>query len=263
VRLDWVSIIESAYRVDLDEESWLTGVLEASRPALDRGVGIAGLLYDASNRDSLVPLRFIAVGGPEGVSPDLCMRQIQEGEPDAAFLEQTFGRLQCDLVSRTFGQRFPEVLSHLKQLGIKDMLAVNGTDPSGIGCFLTGNLPGRPVLSEGLHTTWSRVAAHLAAGYRLQRRIAKQPQSLDDQAVITPAGKTEHAEGEAKERAAREAIRDAVVTLERARAHKAGGSARGVAALAGVGGCALDAGRPLRYGRTALRDRESQRCRRA
>jgi DNA-binding CsgD family transcriptional regulator len=215
MRVDWINIIEAAYRVDQDQDSWLAGVLDACRPALDRGAGIAGMLYDASTRNELVPLRFMSVGGPEGISPALCVQQIEQGDLDAQFVERTFGRLQCDLVSRTFGLRFPEVLAHLKQLGIKDMLAVNGTDPTLMGCFLTGNIPRRPVLTDGLHMSWSRIAAHLAAGYRLQRRLGDN--DAGDEAVITPGGRTEHAEGIAKAREARENLRDAVITLERVR----------------------------------------------
>lgn len=217
---DWLGVVEAAYRTDLDEQQWLDGVLDAARPMLDHRVGIAALLYDASTMSSLVPLRFITSGTPQGLRAEECMGLIAESSPDPAFLARTFGALSCGLVSQTFGEGFPRVLEHLRPFGVVDMLAVNGVDPSLKGCFLTGNLPptkGSPLASR-TRSMWTRISAHLAAGYRVRRRlIPDQPAPDGVEAVLTPAGRLEHAEGPAREREAREALRDSVQLLERAR----------------------------------------------
>ena len=107
---DWLGLVEAAYRTDLDEQQWLSGVLDASRPMLDHRAGIAALLYDASTMDTFVPLRFITSGAPDGLHHERCMQMIQESSPDSEFLVRTFGELSCGLVSQTFGAGFPRVL---------------------------------------------------------------------------------------------------------------------------------------------------------
>jgi len=217
---DWLAVVESAYRTDLDEQQWLAGVLDAARPMLDHRVGIAALLYDASSMNTFVPLRFITSGAPQGLRSEECLQLIQASSPSPEFLARTFGALSCGLVSQTFGVGFPRVLEHLRRFGVVDMLAVNGVDPSLMGCVLTGNLP--PTASARLasrtRAMWSRISVHLAAGYRMHRRLsADEGASASVEAVLTPAGKVEHAEGLAREKAARDALCDSVQLLERAR----------------------------------------------
>ena len=217
---DWLGVVEAAYRTDLDEQQWLGGVLEAVRPMLDHRVGIAALLYDASSMSALVPLRFITSGTPHGLQSEECMRLIQESAPNPEFLARTFGALSCGLVSQTFGAGFPRVLEHVKPFGVVDMLAVNGVDPSLMGCFLTGNLPSEAsaTLASRTRAMWTRVSAHLAAGYRVRRRLGADGDSASGvEAVFGPGGKLEHAEGPAREKEAREALRDSVQLLEHAR----------------------------------------------
>jgi DNA-binding CsgD family transcriptional regulator len=214
---DWLAVVESAYRTDLDEQKWLDGVLDAARPMLDHRVGIAALRYDASSMSALVPLRFITSGTPRGLRSEECMRLIQESSPNPEFLARTFGALSCGLVSQTFGAGFPRVLEHLRPFGVVDMVAVNGVDPSLMGCFLTGNLPptASAPLASRTRAMWTRISAHLAAGYRVRRRVSEGSSSVE--AVLTPDGKVEHAEGLAREREAREALRDSVQLLDRVR----------------------------------------------
>jgi DNA-binding CsgD family transcriptional regulator len=224
---DWLAIVEAAYRTDLAERTWLEEVLETARPILDEGAGVAALLYDASSMASLVPVRFVSRGGPDGIDSGECIRLIEAGAPDPRFLAATFGALSCGLVSETFGVQFPAVLDHVQAFGVADMLAVNGIDPGLHGCFLTGNLPRRRRVAPRTRGMWTRVATHLAAGYRLRRRLgggmaadrrrALQPRAGASEAVLQPSGKIEHAVGVAVEREAREALRRAVRALERSR----------------------------------------------
>jgi DNA-binding CsgD family transcriptional regulator len=214
---DWLSIVESAYRTDLDEAAWLDHVLETCRTFLDRGYGIAALLYDASSMTSLVPTRFISRGTPDGLRSEECMKLIEMGTPDPAFLAKTFGALSCGLLSKTFGTQFPAVLDHVGEYGVADMLAVNGIDPSLHGCFLTGNLPKNERIAPRTRAMWSRVSAHLAGAYRLRRRLAASTPSNGVEAILRPSGVVDHAEGVAKDGEARVALRDAVVGLEKAR----------------------------------------------
>jgi DNA-binding CsgD family transcriptional regulator len=71
---------------------------------------------------------------------------------------------------------------------------------------------------------WERVAAHVLAALRLRRGLARASfaapagrEANATDAVIATNGKIEHAEGDARSADARRALRDAVVSLERAR----------------------------------------------
>src|SRR5262245_34575406 len=46
---DVLAILEQAYRGGLDDAEWLEGLLDAARPFLDHGLGIAGFFFDAGD----------------------------------------------------------------------------------------------------------------------------------------------------------------------------------------------------------------------
>jgi DNA-binding CsgD family transcriptional regulator len=98
------------------------------------------------------------------------------------------------------------------------VLILHAGDPSHRGCVLGApdiKATATPLKHKAL---WTRVAAHLAAGLRLRRRLAALDQpSADADAVLTPSGALLHAEGTAKSRTARDALRDATLAMDKAR----------------------------------------------
>jgi hypothetical protein len=48
--VDFIRIVEAAYTVERTDQAWLTGVLDAVRPALDARRGVVAYFYDASVR---------------------------------------------------------------------------------------------------------------------------------------------------------------------------------------------------------------------
>lgn len=214
---DWIDIVEATYDLDSDEETWLNGILEAARPTLDQGLGAAALLYDASGPQGFVANRFSLRWAPEGISRGRCMQLFAEPERGPVPAVETFGRYACGLVSDTYGQTFPAVLDRCKQMGIKDMMAINGLDASLHGCFIAGHLPSQPRLTRYSKKMWTRVSSHLAAAYRLRRSRSSGAKATDGEAVLSPSGRLEHATGPAKDSDARTALRESVVRLEKAR----------------------------------------------
>jgi len=99
-----------------------------------------------------------------------------------------------------------------------DVLIFNVADPSHKGCVFGAAdfLPSPSALAH--RAVWSRVAAHVAAGLRLRRRLKEvDNRNTTTEAVLSPAGAVVHAEGPAKARGVRGILHDAVVTIERAR----------------------------------------------
>src|SRR5207244_3900118 len=110
-------------------------------------------------------------------------------------------------------------------LGMRDWLAVKALDPGGFGCVLTAPLPREESCSPALARRWGRVAAHLAAGFRIRRGLARgggtgaaaDPLTGAD-AILGSSFRVEHARGPAEKREARAMLRDAAVAIDRARA---------------------------------------------
>jgi DNA-binding CsgD family transcriptional regulator len=71
---------------------------------------------------------------------------------------------------------------------------------------------------------WHRLAAHISAGNRLRDAVAKLAAGADaaaaSEAILAPDGKVEHATEAAKSRSARDALRDALVRIDKARSER-------------------------------------------
>ncbi len=215
MRPDIVGVIETAYRVDRDERTWLGSVLDASRPLLDRGMGVLGVVYDVS--DPAAPCAS-AVSGFDltAMFDGDTMREAFRGLPVASLrsLVTTSG---CHEIA--WERRFLEIdetdtLASLpvvpSPFGPSDMLVVNAADPTGRGCFLSANhRRGKARVRDTW--VWNRLSAHLCAGLRLRRRLAPP------EAVIAPDGRVLHAETPAKSARALAALRRAARAQERAR----------------------------------------------
>jgi DNA-binding CsgD family transcriptional regulator len=109
-------------------------------------------------------------------------------------------------------------MEEVVRFGVRDALCIVAADPTGFGCGIGS--PRRRVAGVGkvVGARWGRVAAHMAAGYRLRRLIAAQRGTpAEPDAVLSPKGALEHATEAAKGRDARVALRDAAVALDRAR----------------------------------------------
>jgi len=220
VSKDIIDILEAAYRVDLDGPAWLEGVLGATLPHLSMGTGVAAYEYDASDVTRMHVTHFAHQGMPEMMTAHGSIRMIET--TDADYVRSTWRALPCALASATPGIEHQPAWAALRSIGIVDMLGINGVDPSGIGCWVGTMLPKPIRLGEKLRLKWGRVAAHLAAGLRLRRRLAAATMERTDltsgaDAVLQPGGKVQHAEGDATDVEARRALRDAAIALDRAR----------------------------------------------
>jgi DNA-binding CsgD family transcriptional regulator len=203
-----VSIVEAAYAIGDTEEAWLDRLASAAEPDLARGFGTVAYLYDASSD----PLRVLsAVTRSPQFSVEMVSVMASSGND--AYVEATWRSISFGAASSGEGfSEIPAVRDYMAPLGIHDVLALNAFDPSGVGVWVGAPQPKRTIVSSTETRTWSRVAAHLATAFRL-RRAPRAPAA----AVVSPSGSIKHAEGAAKETAARANLRDAVVAMDRAR----------------------------------------------
>lgn len=217
--VDLVAIIEAAYRVAASEGEWLANVVVVARPALDHGLGVVGFFYDLSNPNRIRTWSPVVVGALAGtvsiidalseIVPPALGARLFRSAPSSATLSD---RLGADELG------FGEILrASLSPIGVEDFLSVAATEPNGHGCLLGAPLPRRRSLSAREAATWDRVAAHLAAGARLRASRGTRETTADADAILSPSGGVEYADGDARSANARNALERSARAIERAR----------------------------------------------
>ena len=127
---------------------------------------------------------------------------------------------------------------YYKPVGVRDSIMINAGDPYGVGIWI-GAFSSKPIrISSPVRTAYNRIAAHVAAGYRLHRRVAAVGESPPPtvEAVLTPAGRVVHAEDDAKKSGAALAEATRAIELARGRLRRSNPEAA-VAAWRGLASC--------------------------
>jgi DNA-binding CsgD family transcriptional regulator len=205
---DLVSVLEATYAQGSDDSKWLSTVAEAIAPHVSQGHGCNAFFYDTRE----MPLRVWSMcSSPGAMDPQTLMRALASATPE--YVEQSWKRLACAAASEVPGwDEQPARKAFFDSAGIADVLALNAYDTSGIGCMIGAARSERLRFHKRERETFERVAAHLAAGFRLRMRSAKA------EAVLSTSGAMLDARAEeAKLQVARAALRDAVRTIDRAR----------------------------------------------
>jgi DNA-binding CsgD family transcriptional regulator len=240
-----LDMIEASYEQQQDDEAWLRGIAKAFHASLGDGSGTIAMIP----RPTDSPNRFEhAVGVEIG---DWWRNQLVTFEETPRAIYDAYSRLACGTL-RYWSEVYPAITTidqpsaefyarsaqRLHGASNDEVLAAarEGRLPSdaippervGITCFdATGRgvvvvVPLRTLVAvppaPDQAAIWSRIAAHVAAGYRL-RRLERA--SLDGaEAVLDGGGQLQHARGPAIAAAAREALREAAAARDRARSRR-------------------------------------------
>lgn len=210
--IDLLDVIERAYDMEATDEQWLSAILREVAPAVERGRGVCAYLYDASAR----PLKTWAWVGEHAATQQELIDVVNSADDD--YVRQSFLVVPFGTASeqpgferqRTFGRR-------LHKYGIKDCLALNGFDQTGVGAWIGAFLPETDQVGTAERDRWSKVASHVAAALRLRMKLraATERPAMSPEAILSPGGKMEHATGDVAQE--RSTLVDAVRRLERAR----------------------------------------------
>ena len=218
MKRNWIEIMESAYELDGDDEQWLQKIADLVRPTLDRGKGVVGYFFDASAEELKISSYVGAGAGPAEIEFARRTHEVPIWR-SSAMLRATYRSPSALRYASSMAQRRLRMLRKGTGLsGPGDVLIFNVADPSHKGCVF-GALDLSPAPEALAHrVSWSRIAAHVAAGLRLRRRLNElEAPTPPADAILSPAGSVIHAEGPAKARSAREVLRDAAVAIDRAR----------------------------------------------
>lgn len=221
MRADLISIIEAAYGLERSDDEWLTNLVQMLRPHLDGGLGVLGYFYDASDTLRMRMGPIALSGAPDGF--DIAgLRSVVEAS-DADYVRETWCTTPFALASELPSTHRQPAWSVLQAAGVREIIGINGVQPSGIGCWV-GALRLQAVrFDRRERAKWSRVAAHIGSAARLRRRLAgiegtrgDDPTARAD-AVMAPSGKLQHARDAATVKGARDALAAAAEALERSR----------------------------------------------
>jgi DNA-binding CsgD family transcriptional regulator len=228
VRGGAVPLIERIYAgLELDRSEWLGSIRDACLETFDESVAGAAAMEIAVKPDLALELRAMApdaklqelihatlatTGSAGSTEPIQALRMLLQLAPPsvirACYLSGPVVNVHAAM--RKSGHR--EMHDVMRSLGVPDWAGAVGLDPSGRGVVLSWSRPSSEPMARSVRFALSRVAAHLSAAVRLRARRAAEPD-----AVLESDGRVAHAGGDARERDARTSLREAALSIDRAR----------------------------------------------
>lgn len=223
-----IDFTEAAYDLELSDEDWLPTMLERGLPVLEQGLGVAGYDYGIPPGTDEVELLDVHVAsGPEDFA-ERHLRALSTMDPQLLRQQLCSGAATTGSAGANANDN-PEMLTHyLSHVDYcKDVLYLTAVDSRGVGLAMVAPLPEVTTLSEQDAQRWQMLAAHVEAGHRLRRGIAAGDADREESVGDLPqraeaifdanSFRVTDAIGQAKERTTTTKLRDAAITVDRAR----------------------------------------------
>lgn len=220
-KADLLSIVDAAYRMELEDSAWLAGLAEAVLPHLDDGFGVAAFEFYRPGNGLPKVVQRCHLGIPDKLAA-IYPTIFQTMDPEIR--QRPFRMGPCITGSQMMGMRRefldePHMKQYAQKFGMYDSFWITAAEPSGRGCGFHAGRSRLTRASPAQVLRWGRIAAHLATAVRL-RHALKGPASgraAEPEAVFDPGGKIYDATGQARSEHARELLRHAVRMLEKSR----------------------------------------------
>ena len=218
-----IDVIEAAYELERDDRDWLRHLALTIRPLLDGGHGLQVYPFDVSRPMTTWLRHEILIDVPPKVAKLGHQFQLSHSDGEASSVHafpQSLSGLREALRKSGYDQILsdPVAMGYLEKLRVRDAVAFRTIEAGGRGICVSALQSEVRSYDRRTVLLWARVAAHVAAARRLRDalRASRRPDA-GIEAVLTPSGKVEHAEGDGKPRSARDALREAVARAEAAR----------------------------------------------
>lgn len=222
VRARALDVVKAAYRLDLPPDGWLRELMSAARPSLDRGLGMMAWSFRVGEQGEYsFTSPVLATEGVPSETVEHCVLTNTSLRPNEVAV--TFGTARTlgtasSVVEAFHGKPIDSwpMFDRARALGVADCIVAKACDPAGYGlafCSLLPTVERLPPAQD--EQRWARVMTHALAGLRLRDG---RPRHDEGEAVLAPSGRVLHAEGEARATNARDALREAAVAIDRARA---------------------------------------------
>lgn len=216
-----IDVIEAAYNLEGDDRAWLAQLATAVRPFLDTGHGMIAYRLDPGTPIERLHDGALLFGLTKDHIPDASSwiatnpefaRRIHSVQNDGLV-----GMLElCRRAGLTdLHREMPVMMDFYARTGVTDYVALQSIEPGGTCVVMAAGQTTPRTFDARTRRLWSRVNAHIGAGRRLRDAISNH--AAAEEAVLSPNGKLEHAEGDGATPSARALLRDAVARVERAR----------------------------------------------
>lgn len=209
----WVPMLEAAYAIEerRADDEWLAELVKAMVPFVPNALGANAYMYDLRSR----PMKLWSMVAHESPLPSEVLSVALATATDE-YIENSWKRIPAGTAAEVPGfDEQPALDAFFRPRGVEDVFSVNAYNPSGVGCTIGHPLSRRLKLGDAERARWSRVSSHIAAAFRLRMRLSAANEAPE--AVLSPDGKTLHAEGSATLESARESLRHATARIERLR----------------------------------------------
>ena len=207
-----LDVVELAYRSGGTTEDWL---LELLRSLSWVDMSCAAFAYEVDISDVAAP----KIGRHVSAFGQCDYQWVAEGHRflmESNDLWRLYRRRATTALS-TFGPDHPVVKEFLASSGIKDGAVVFALDARRVGVVLSTQATSRYPFSVKDRYTYSRLAAHVAAGSRLRSLFGALPLPDQADAVLSPDGRVLHAANDAKEKGSRALLEAFAQRVDRAR----------------------------------------------
>ena len=206
-----LELLDRFYDLDVDDVGWLRGICEAIRPLVDCGAGVNVWTATTERTGSGRGLR-IGVGH----DIDVMWQQFDRVVPFHLVVDHVL----TGPITNAARYAAPEIQEYVDAghaaMGVRSLTGINAAfvDNTTVCIGVPAPRGGPEFWPEHDRGPWERIAAHLAAAYRLRtRRAMRQCPAV----VMTTTGRVLHAEPETAAGAELVRLRDAMAVVGRAR----------------------------------------------
>jgi DNA-binding CsgD family transcriptional regulator len=214
VQSDFIGVLEAAYRIRQSAEEWVKGILNTARPIVDDGFGVGIFTHDAA---ALTPFSQ-ATFAPEEMSDAISSWMARSIAAPGARPFESSGYVSCFTASEAPRWFRRDLDRDGRDAGIRDALAVSAVNPDRRGCALIAPLRSKTTLSHRRRDALTKMASHIAAGYRLRAALKDDRTVFGEcEALFGNDGTVLHATGEAGSDEGLANLRICVASLAKAR----------------------------------------------
>jgi DNA-binding CsgD family transcriptional regulator len=220
-----IDFTEAAYNLELSDEEWLRRTIERGLPVLDDGLGVAGMRYGRPPEGGPFQLLDIYVASGPADFADRHRRAIAMTPPEH-LREQVRpgGAGTASFDSRHDPAQLEHYTSYVDYC--KDTRYMTAVDSKGAGVAIIAPLAEVKTLTGREAERWQMLAAHVDSGHRLRQGLSAI-EAGDEPCPDLPHGaeaifdannfRLSDAVGRAQEPSATAKLRDAAVSVDRAR----------------------------------------------
>jgi DNA-binding CsgD family transcriptional regulator len=251
---DPIELVEAAYDLSSDDETWLAKLLKHAAQGLDAPWVIAAMAEVDGRRLRVDACASVGVAGDVRGAAEFFTTPADEAFellarfwPRAASVDDVIAMgLMNDAVAQIYRDGSARIAEELGAPPFRNSFIVRGCDMTvQRGLMLVAPWPHEGETPRRKLDHWRHVASHLSAALRLRTRIRTHDHGSLSDAIFEADGRCVHAERDAAQDAAQERLRDAVRRMERARGEMD----------RGAGHTALESWTALVDGRWSLVDR--------